>query len=124
MIYAVLEGLSYGYRQLAEAMRLDLTGCGRIRIVGGGAHSSSWAQALANVLNVPVEQMDGIVSPALGIALLAAYARGFIPSLEAIANATVKVKRVFLPEPERARHASEMYPKYLKIYQALKSVYN
>jgi glycerol kinase len=70
--------------------------------VGGGAHSSSWAQALANVLNVPVEQMDGIVNPALGIALLAAYAQGFIPSLEAIANATVKVKRVFLPEPERA----------------------
>lgn len=124
MIYAVLEGLSYGYRQLAEAMRLDLTGCGRIRIVGGGARSSSWAQALANVLNVTVEQMDGIVSPALGIALLAAYARGFIPSLEAIAGGTIKVKRSFHPEPDEVRRCEEMYPKYLKIFQAMKFIYD
>jgi xylulokinase len=124
MIYAVLEGLSYGYRQLAEAMRLDLTRCDRIRIVGGGAHSSSWAQALATVLNVPVEQMDGIVSPALGIALLAAYARAFIPSLEAIASGTIKVKRSFHPETDKVRHCEEMYSKYVRIFQAMKFIYD
>ena len=124
MSYAVLQGLSFGYRQLAEAMGLDLQACEGIRIVGGGARSASWAQALADALNVPVEQMDGLVSPAFGIALLAAYGAGAVPSLEAIANGTIKVKQRFSPNPEGVRHCAELYPAYLRIFQAMQAVYN
>lgn len=123
MIYAVLQGLSFGYRQLAEAMGLDLHACEGIRIVGGGARSASWAQALADALNVPVEQMDGLVSPAFGIALLAAYGAGAVPSLEAIANGTIKVRQRFSPNPESVRHCAELYPAYLRIFQAMQAVY-
>ena len=68
--------------------------------------------------------MDGTVSPALGIALLAAYAHGFISSMETIADASIKVKRRFLPEPQMARYCDEMYPRYRKIFEAMKFIYN
>jgi xylulokinase len=123
MLAAVLEGLSFGYRQLAEAMRLDLNACDGIRVVGGGARSDFWVQTLANVLNTEVQQMDGFVSPALGIALLAAYAHGVIPSMERIADVSVKMKRRFLPDPQMARHYSEMYPRYKRIFEAVKFIY-
>ena len=100
MIYAVLEGLSYGYRELAAAMQLNLKKCSAVKIVGGGARSTAWAQTLANVLNVKVEQMDGVVNPAFGIALLAAFHCGYGATLRDVADGSLKVKQVFAPDPD------------------------
>lgn len=123
MIYAVLEGLSFGYRELAEAMRLKLAQSGSVKIVGGGAQSAAWAQTLANVLNTNVEQMDGVVNPAYGIALLAAFHCGHASSLKDIVNGSIKIKRVFEPDSEMVAFCDEKYSHYQRIYSALKSVY-
>lgn len=123
MIYAVLEGLSFGYRELAEAMRLNLKDCGAVKIVGGGARSAAWAQTLANVLNVKVEQMDGIVNPAFGIALLAAFHCGYGETLRDVADGSLKVKQVFIPDPDTVAFCDDKYRCYLRIYGALQSVY-
>jgi xylulokinase len=123
MSYAVIEGLCYGYRELAENMRLDLSACAGIRLVGGGSHSRIQAQTLANVLNVTVEQMDGAVGPAFGIALLAAYHCGFITSFDNIANDTITIKETFTPQPEIVQLCHEKYGYYQKIYPALKTIY-
>lgn len=123
MIYAVLEGLSFGYRELAEAMRLQLTESTSVKIVGGGAQSAAWAQTLANVLNANVEQMDGVVNPAYGIALLAAFHCGHASSLKNIVNSSMKIKRLFKPEMEMVAFSDDKYRHYQRIYAALKSVY-
>ena len=123
MLYAVIEGLCYGYRELAENMGLDLNRDSTVRIVGGGSHSRIQAQILANVLNVTVEQMNMFVSPMFGIALLAAYSGGFIESFDKIANNSNMVKEIFKPEAEAVKICNEKYTHYRKIYPALKSVY-
>jgi len=123
MIYAVLEGLCCGYRELAENMRLDLKRCAGIKITGGGSRSTVQAQILANVLNVPVEQMDGTVSPALCAALLAAYHRGFIRSLDQISQGAAKIKAVIQPQAEMVEPCNRKYARYVKIYGALKTIY-
>lgn len=122
MIYAVMEGLCYGYRELAEKMGLNLNQCPSIKLVGGGSRSTSWAQILANVLNVKVKQMDGIISPAYGIALLAAYHCGKIDSFDHITDGTIKVKRNYFPQAEMQPICQRKYEQYLRIYGALKFI--
>ena len=123
MIYAVLEGLSFGYRELAEAMRLNLAESTSVKIVGGGAQSTVWAQTLANVLGRNVEQMDNVGNPAFGIALLAAFHHGHAPSLKNIMSDNIKIKQVFEPEAAMVAFYDEKYRYYKRIYAALKSVF-
>jgi len=124
MIYAVMEGLSYGFRELAENMSLDIAGCGSIRLVGGGSRSSVWAQILANALNVNIEKMSDTNSAGYGIALLVAYKCGFIGSLEEMVDGSTAVKRVFLPQNDAVHTCERKYQNYMRIYSALKSVYS
>ena len=123
MIYAVMEGICYGFRELAEEMGLDLANCERIRLVGGASRGAVWAQIMANVLNVTIEQMSNTSGAGYGIALLAAYKCGFISSDEEMVDGSNAVERVFLPQSETVLICERKYHQYRKIYYALKSVY-
>ena len=68
-------------------------------------------QTLANVLNIRIEQMDGMIGPAFGIALLAAYHCGCFDSLEQISEGTVKIQNCFEPEPYAVAACEEQYKK-------------
>lgn len=52
LFYAVIEGLCFGFRELAEKMCLPLEKYGTVKVVGGGAKSPVWLQTMANVLNI------------------------------------------------------------------------
>jgi len=124
MIYSIMEGLCYGFRELAEKMELDLADCERIRLVGGGSRSIVWAQILANVLNVTIEQMSDGNSAGFGIALLVAYKCGFINSVEEMVDGLDEVEGVFTPQNEAVRTSERKYHQYKRIYSAIKSVYS
>lgn len=79
-------------------------------------------QTLANVLNIRIEQMDGMIGPAFGIALLAAYHCGCFDSLEQISEGTVKIQNCFEPQPEAAAVCNEQYGKYLRIQKGLQYI--
>ena len=57
----MIEGLCFGFRELAEKMRLPLEKYGTVKVVGGGAKSPVWLQTMANVLNIAVEKMEGMI---------------------------------------------------------------
>lgn len=122
MLYAVIEGLCFSFRELAEKMCLPLHDFGSVKVVGGGARSRIWMQTLANILNIRIEQMDGMIGPAFGIALLAAYRCGCFDSLEQITEGAVKAKNCFEPQPETAAAYEEKYKKYLRIYKGLRYI--
>lgn len=122
MLYAVIEGLCFSFRELAEKMRLPLCRFGSVKVVGGGARSRVWMQTLANVLNIRIEQMDGMIGPAFGIALLAAYHCGCFDSLEQISEGTVKIQNCFEPQPEAAAVCNGQYGKYLRIQKGLQYI--
>ena len=123
LIYAVMEGICYGFRELAENMQLDLSLGEHIRLTGGGSRSDIWAQILANVMNVPIEQTEGSNGAGYGIALLAAYHCGLFSSLAEISKACVKIKRIFLPQPDAVAICNQKYEAYCRIYPAVKMVY-
>lgn len=123
LIYTVMEGIAYGFRELADRMQLDLTTTSRIRLVGGGSRSSTWMQVMADVLNITVEQTEGENGAGLGIALLAAYHCGFISSVEEMAEGCICVKHAFLPRPEATTICTQKYSYYQRIHHALKMVY-
>lgn len=124
LLYAVMEGLCFAFRELAEKMKLPLKRYSSVKVVGGGARSGIWMQTMANVLNIRVEKMDGMIGSAFGIALLAAWRCGNGDPVDAdrIAEKSVKVDRVFEPQEEMAAVCEEKYWKYLRIHRALKYI--
>ena len=124
MIFAVIEGLCYGFKELVEKMQIRLDSYENLKLVGGGAKSRVWAQLMADVLNIPVAQMRGKASPALGIALLAAYNIGCIGDFRKIGNMGITAKELFYPQPKMAEAHNRAYERYLRVYGALKTVDN
>ena len=122
MFYAIIEGLCFGFRELAEKMHLPLEKYGTVKVVGGGARSPVWLQTMANVLNISIEKMEGMIGPAFGIALLAAYKGGSITSLEQISEGTVNIECRYEPDPEAVAVCQEKYRKYLRIRKALQYI--
>ena len=76
-------------------------------------------QTLANVLNIRIEQLAGMVGPAFGIALLAAYHCGEFSSLEQISEGTLIVQKCFEPQDEAVKACNEQYKKYLRVQKGL-----
>lgn len=124
MFYAVLEGLCFAFRELADQMRLPLARYGSLKVVGGGTKSEVWMQTLANILEVKIEKMEGMIGPAFGIALLAHEARGGSVSLENITRESLLVERVFEPDMDVVPVYREKYGKYLRIHDAVQYVSN
>lgn len=122
MFYAVIEGLCFGFRELAEKMHLPLEKFGTVKVVGGGARSPVWLQTMANVLNIPVEKMEGMIGPAFGIALLAAYQGGSISSLEQISEGNVKIECRYEPNTEAAAACEKKYQEYLRMRAGLRYI--
>ena len=79
-------------------------------------------QTLANVLNLPVEQMDGMIGAAFGVALLAAYRDSGDSDYRRITEKTVSVKRRFVPEPEMVKICEEKYQIYKRMHDGLKYI--
>lgn len=119
MLYAVIEGLCFGFRQLAETMHLPLHNFESVKVVGGGSRNRIWMQTLANVLNIRIEQLDGMIGPAFGIAMLAAYEGGSVHSLEKISEGAIETAQVFEPELEAVERCEAKYRRYVRIHRAL-----
>lgn len=65
MARAVLEGVAFHLRWLAEAGNMFIDKTEAVVVVGGGSQSSVWRQILANILARPVLAMDGGVDSAV-----------------------------------------------------------
>ena len=119
MLYAVIEGLCFGFRELAETMRLPLHDFESVKVVGGGSRNRLWMQTLSNVLNIRIEKLDGMIGPAFGIAMLAAYQGGCADSLETISDGAIEIEQVFEPQSEAVERCEKKYRRYVRIHEAL-----
>lgn len=124
MTQAVMEGIAYGLRQLIEAMHLNKADLANLKVIGGGSRSRVWMQILADVVNVPMEQMEGNVGAGYGMALLAAYRCGAVASLGEISAKAVSIREQFLPRPRNVALYEEKYHRYLRVHDALKTIFS
>lgn len=120
---AVIEGVSYGLRDSAEAMlgtgaRLDT-----LFAIGGGAASRYWLRLLATVLNLPLNVLAAReFGAALGAARLGmAAATGAAPETLMTAHDTFET---IDPEPALTAAYEEGYQRFRATYPAIKAIQN
>lgn len=123
MTQAVMEGIAFGFRQLIESMHLPPEALAQLKVIGGGSKSPIWMQILADVINTPIDQLDGNVGAGYGMALLAAYSCGTATSLDEISKSAVYVKKRFAPRSYNAGLYKVAYQRYLRIHDAIKAIY-
>lgn len=130
MIRAVLEGIGYAIRSVAEAVE-DAAGKPLdIRASGGFARSPFWRQIIADIVGAPLLVPDAIEGSALGAAALGLYAMGDIASLE---ETKKWIQIVHLHEPNQDYLESydelfhvykDLYPRLVEPFAAITSIQN
>lgn len=123
MTQAVLEGVAFALRDSLEvAIKLGIK-IDRSKICGGGAKSPLWKKIIANVLNVKIDVIESEEGPALGGAMLAAVACKEFDSVEAAADAIVKITDTIEPDEKLVEAYNKKYNVFKQLYPQLKPIY-
>lgn len=120
---AVLEGVAYSLRQVAELMEQmpSYKKPTEIVISGGGSKSKLWRRIIADVFRLPVLQTYGAAEGgAFGAALVAGAGCGLWESLPQ-ALEILRVQDVTDPSADAERYEAP-YQTYTKLYQALQTI--
>ena len=123
MTLAVLEGVTFALRDCMEAAKKNGVEIARTKLCGGGAKSPLWRKIVANVMDMPVDIPQTEQGPGFGAAMLAMVGCGEYRSVQAAADAIVRVKETVLPDPAVAAAYEEKYRHFVKLYPALKGLF-
>ena len=123
MARAVMEGLAYNNRWTrGPAEKFMGRPIDHFRFSGGGALSDLWSQIHADVLGVPIHQVDDPVNATVrGAAFLALLSLDHI-ALNDIPE-RVKIKRVFQPDPHNRTVYDKMYRQYRMLFKKNKKIF-
>ncbi len=120
---AVMEGIAYNNRWTrGPAEKFIGRPIKRFRFSGGGALSDVWCQIHADVLGVPIHQVeDPIHTTVRGTALLGFMALGYM-TVEELPG-LIKIKRVFKPNLSNRAVYDKMYTQYRELFKRNKKVF-
>jgi xylulokinase len=125
MYRAILEGCSFGLRQINEIIETDY----QLRVesypsIGGGAKNREWARIKANILNRRIHIKDISETAVLGTCLIAGTVIGYFTSLESAAK-EISNDTICTVEPEHGQIKTydELYKVFNKLYPALKTFF-
>jgi gluconokinase len=118
MIRALLEGVAFRLRSLAEVM--DEIGCetNEIRVSGGLTRSGIWPQIIASALNLELHIPRWGETSSLGAALWSLLGTGVIDDFEKIKD-LIPLGRSYSPVAEDAERYHQLYHVYKQLYSAL-----
>ncbi len=121
MTQAVLDGVSFAFRDNLAALQAAGTDVERVTAVGGGSQSEYWLQSLATVINRPVDLLrNGEFGAAFGAARL-----GLIAAEGADADDVCKaapVARTIEPVETQVSNYEVAYQRYRSLYPAMKAL--
>ena len=118
---AIMEGVTYSLRDSFEIMTQLGVPVREIRASGGGAKNPFWRQMQADILGKPVTAMVADEGAAYGVALLAAVGAGHFKDIAEACAATIKTADTLKPNPKLRKAYDEFFPKYQRLYPALKN---
>ncbi len=120
---AVMEGIAYNNRWTqGPAERFIRRPIEKFRFSGGGALSDVWSRIHADVLGVPIHQIDDPMHTTVReTALLGFVAMGF-RSIEELPE-LIRIKRVFEPDVSNRTVYDKMYLQYRELYKRNKKVF-
>ena len=116
---AVVEGVSFAFRDSLEALRAAGTTLSRVTAIGGGSRSRYWLKSVATALGVPVDiPADGDFGAAFGAARLGLIAaEGADPLTVCTPPATAET---VAPDARLAEAYGEAYSRYRSLYPAIR----
>ncbi len=120
---AVLEGITFGLRDLIGLMKQSSMELHELRVSGGGAQSVFWRQMIADIIGHPVLSARSNEGSAFGAAMLAASPVLKTDLLELSANWIEIVDRLE-PLAENQQRYEANYRVYRKLYPLLKQSFH
>ena len=120
---AVMEGLAYNNRWTRDAAE-NFIGrpIGTFRFSGGGARSDVWSQIHADILGVPIQQVeDPLNTTVRGTALLALVSLGYL-DIDEIPG-LIRIKQVFEPDESNRDIYNRMYAQYRAFFKRNRKIF-
>jgi sugar (pentulose or hexulose) kinase len=93
-------------------------------VTGGQAKSPLWSQVRADITGRNILVPEVMDSELLGDAIVALYALGRYPTLEAAAESLVRIRRTYRPQPELKASYDGLFRLYRQAYAGLKEVFS
>ncbi len=119
MTRAVLEGVTYAFKDSFDALTATGTKIERLIGVGGGTNSDYWVKAIATALNLPIElPVAGDFGGAFGAARLAMMAAGADEGIATVPD----IRGVVTPEPSLVDAFGEGHKRYTQAYAAVRDL--
>jgi xylulokinase len=120
---AVMEGVAYNLRWLRGHLEKFVgRRFERLSFIGGGAQSDVWCQIHADVLGVPIRQVERPrFANAVGTALSAFVALGEL-RLDEVPK-LVRTAAVFEPDPDAQRVHDAHYAEFMRFYRRTRPIY-
>jgi xylulokinase len=123
IIRAFMEGVALNTRWLLapaeKFLRCKLTA---LNMVGGGAKSDVWCQIMADVMNLPIRQVqDPIQVNARGAAFIAAVGLGYMTFADMPRH--VEFQATYTPTPENRAVYDKLFGEFVEFYEQTKRIY-
>ncbi|MEY2598527.1 MAG: xylulose kinase, partial [Verrucomicrobiota bacterium] len=118
---AVLESVALEYAVYRKALQRlwPEARLSDLRITGGGEKSAFWNQIKADVLGIPIVQIQEGGGAPMGVALLAGVGAGILPGVAEAAADWVRLGRTYEPQSEQAAYYAGRLERYESLLRAL-----
>ena len=122
---AVLEGVAFESRLIAESFSKIGIKINEIRACGGGTKSDLWLQIRSNILNKKILVPKFKDSGLLGAIILASIGAGFFKNVENAVDCLVEIEKTIYPQDKDIiKTYDKHFHVYKKIYPALLPIYD
>ncbi|MDD3726606.1 MAG: xylulokinase [Candidatus Ratteibacteria bacterium] len=125
-IRAVMEGVSFGLKDILMAMREVRVHKGKkFRVTGGGARSELWCGMMADIFNGETVRLNVEEGPSFGAAILAGVGAGIYNDVESACKKLVKEeKRYFKQNKKNTEVYEKFYTLYGNLYKNLEGLFD
>lgn len=117
-----MEGVTYemylNYRNVTEAG----ANIKKLHATGGGAHSTTWMQMKADVLNIPIIALNSVDAGTIGSAMMTGIALGLFKDLDDAAAHMIETRKTYEPRQKYHEKYMEVYERYERVYSAVRPV--
>lgn len=121
-VRAVLEGIVFSFRDILDIYEANGKDFSQLVSIGGGAKSPLWLQIQADIFNKDIVRLESEQGPGMGAAMIAAVGCGWFDTLQACADAFIKVKTTYHPISEHVTQYQTLHRLYQEVYPATKTI--
>lgn len=123
ILLAIYEGILFSSCYHIEKLTGTIRPQKQIRLSGGITNSPVWTQILADILQLPIQVMEGKERGALGAAICASIASDYYPDFQCAVQKMCHLSRTYTPDSSKAVFYKEKYERFKKAIQALEFFY-